>query len=70
MTTKTFEDCEVCPVYGICSAHFADGEWEHDEGVDPCVVKIDECKCPPGCTSDCAGCRYNWEENDKELGFV
>jgi hypothetical protein len=30
----------------------------------------DECKCPKDCTSDCAGCRYNWEENDKELGFV
>ena len=38
MTTKTYEDCDVCPVYGICSAHFADGEWEHDEGVDPCVI--------------------------------
>jgi hypothetical protein len=29
-----------------------------------------ECKCPKDCISDCAGCRYNWEENDKELGFV
>lgn len=38
MVIKTFEDCEACLVYGICSSHFADGEWEHDEGVDPCVV--------------------------------
>ena len=38
MPAVTFADCARCPVRRICSAHVPDGEWEHDEGVDPCVV--------------------------------
>lgn len=40
MPLKTLSDCAECPVVGMCSAHVTDGEWEHDEGVDPCVVVI------------------------------
>jgi hypothetical protein len=69
MSLKTLADCAECPVMPLCSAHVPEGSWEHDEGIDPCVIVVDS-GCPEGCTSDCAGCRYNWEENDKELGFV
>lgn len=41
MTTKTLADCAACPMVSHCSAHVSDGEWEHDEGVDPCVVVVD-----------------------------
>lgn len=42
MPAVTFADCAACPVLRICSAHFPAGEWEHDKGVDPCVVVVDD----------------------------
>jgi hypothetical protein len=39
MAIKTFDDCARCPVLPICSAHIATGQWEHDKGIDPCVVQ-------------------------------
>lgn len=38
MPLITIADCAKCPVMPFCSAHDPAGEWEHDEGVDPCVV--------------------------------
>lgn len=36
---KTFEDCKKCGMFPkLCSAWNIGGEWEHDEGVNPCVV--------------------------------
>lgn len=42
MPRVTFTDCAQCPVLRHCSAHITGGEWEHDEGVDPCVVVSEE----------------------------
>lgn len=42
MPPVTFADCAQCPVLRHCSAHIATGEWEHDKGIDPCVVVDDE----------------------------
>jgi hypothetical protein len=42
MPLVTFADCAACPVLLHCSAHNSNGEWEHDEGVDPCVVVDDD----------------------------
>ena len=41
MAIKTLSDCAECPVIQFCSAHVIDGEWEHDEGIDPCIVVIE-----------------------------
>lgn len=41
MPLVTFADCAQCPVNPHCSAHDPAGEWEHDKGMDPCVV-VDE----------------------------
>ena len=49
------------------------GTWQTDEAGKivqkksrkvPTVEPV--CSCPMGCVADCAGCRYNWEMNDKE----
>jgi hypothetical protein len=70
MPVKTLRDCAECTHVSLCDAHITGGVHKHREGVDPCVVVLDDkCKCPPGCMSDCAGCRYNWEQNDKEAGL-
>ena len=37
MPLVTIADCAKCPVMRLCSAHDPAGEWEHDEGKDPCV---------------------------------
>ena len=42
MPLITIADCAKCPVMPFCSAHDPAGEWEHDEGVDPCVVVGDD----------------------------
>lgn len=38
MSLKTFSDCLHCPIRDICSAHNPAGEWQHDEGKEPCEV--------------------------------
>jgi hypothetical protein len=42
MPLVSLKYCLLCPVLRHCSAHVAGGEWEHDEGVDPCVIVGDE----------------------------
>ena len=42
MPAVTYSDCAKCPVMPFCSAHDPAGEWEHDEGKDPCVVVGDD----------------------------
>ena len=42
MPRVTMQECTQCPVYRLCSAHNPSGEWEHDEGVDPCVVVVED----------------------------
>ncbi len=42
MPRVTFADCLRCPMISRCSAHNPAGDWEHDEGIDPCVVVEEE----------------------------
>lgn len=44
MTKKTLTDCAKCSHLLVCDAHVIDGGWKHRQGIDPCIVVIDDDK--------------------------
>lgn len=58
---QTVWHCKEC---GLTWQTDSEGKIVHKKS--KAVKPVSECKCPMGCIADCAGCRYNWEQNDKE----
>ena len=42
MPRVTFSECRACPVQYTCTAWHPEGYWEHDEGIDECIVVGDD----------------------------